>query len=103
MRWLQQLPEKVIQQHKTLLVVYIRLARLVLPPKEVDDFLSRAEMSITSIPTSKKTSALLKTLTEIKHIRRLWATDNQVVLGLHANREHDAVGQMLDGILRMPS
>ena len=100
LRWLQQLPKAVVQQHKTLLVVYIRLARLGLPPKEGDDFLSRTEMSITSMPASEKTSALQETLTEIQRIRHLWATDDQAVLGLYASREHDAVGQMLDGILQ---
>jgi LuxR family maltose regulon positive regulatory protein len=99
-RWLQQLPETMIQQHKTLLVVYIQLARFVLPPQEVDNFLSRTEMSISSMPASEKTSALRYTLTEIKRIRRLWATDHQVVLRFHTNREQDAVGQMLDGILQ---
>jgi LuxR family maltose regulon positive regulatory protein len=99
-RWLQQLPETMIQKHKTLLVVYIRLARLALPPKEVDDFLARTELRITTMPASEKTSALLKTLKEIRRIRFLWATGNQTVLGLHANREDEAVGQMLDGILQ---
>jgi LuxR family transcriptional regulator, maltose regulon positive regulatory protein len=99
LRWLQQLPETMIQQHRTLLVVYIQLARLVLPPKEVDDFLSRTEQSIISMPTSKKTSVLLKTLTEIKRIRRLWTADNLAVLGLRTNGEYKVVEQMLNGIL----
>jgi LuxR family transcriptional regulator, maltose regulon positive regulatory protein len=99
LRWLQQLPETMIQQHRVLLVVYIRLARLVLPPKDVDDFLARTELRIISMPASEKTSTLLKILTEVKRIRRLWAADNQAVLGLHTNGEHDAVGHMLDGIL----
>jgi LuxR family maltose regulon positive regulatory protein len=100
LRWLQQLPETIIQEHKTLLVIYIQLARLVSPPKEVDDFLSRTEMRFTSMPASKKTSDLLSILTEIKRIRRLWATDHRVSLGFHTNKDPDAFGQMLDGILR---
>jgi tetratricopeptide (TPR) repeat protein len=100
LRWLQQLPETVVLQHKTLLVVYIRLARLGLPPKEVDEFLSRAEMSIACMPTSEKTSSFQETLKEIKRIRHLWATNDQGMLGYHANRKQDAVEQMLDGILR---
>ena len=100
LRWLQQLPEAVVQQHKTLLVVYIRLARFGLPPKELDDFLSRTEMSISSMPVSEKTSALQETLTEIQRIHHLRATDEQARLGLHTSREQDTVGQMLDGILQ---
>jgi LuxR family transcriptional regulator, maltose regulon positive regulatory protein len=100
LRWLQQLPEAVVQQHKTLLVVYIRLARLGLPPKELDDFLSRTEMSIASMPASEKTNALQETLAEIQRIHHLRATDEQARLGLHTSREQDTVGQMLDGILQ---
>ncbi len=100
LRWLRQLPETFIQEHKTLLVIYIQLASLALPPKEVDDFLSRTDMRFTSMPASKKTSDLLRVLTEIKRIRRLWTTDHRVSLGFHTDKDHDAFGQMLDGILR---
>jgi LuxR family transcriptional regulator, maltose regulon positive regulatory protein len=100
LRWLQQLPETMIQRHKTLLAVYIQLARLVLPPKEVDEFLARTEERIISMPASEKTSASPKTLTEVKRIRRLWAADNQVGLGYHTSGDQDVVGQMLDGIMQ---
>jgi LuxR family transcriptional regulator, maltose regulon positive regulatory protein len=100
LRWLQQLPEPVVQQRQTLLVVYIRLARMGLPPKEVDDFLSRTEAQVAAMPASEKTSALQETLTEILGIRYLW-TDGGAAGGLRATREDDAVGQMLDGILQI--
>ena len=99
-RWIQQLPEAVVQQHKTLLVVYIRLARLVMSPKEVDDFLLRTEMNITSMPTSKKTGDIQEILTEIHRIRRLWATERQTPLVLYASRKQDVLGHLLDGILQ---
>ncbi len=100
LRWLQQLPEEIIQQHKTLLVIYIRLSGLFLSPKEVDDFLSRTEKTISSMIASEKTSDLLKTLSEIKQSRRVWATGNPVMPGLQMNKEHDSVGQILNGILQ---
>jgi LuxR family maltose regulon positive regulatory protein len=101
LRWLQQLPETTIQQHKILLVIYIRLAMLALPLKDVDNFLSRTEKSIISMPASEKRNAFLKTLTEVKRTRGLWATDNKVVLGLPTNEEQAAVGQMLDGMMQI--
>lgn len=100
LRWLQQLPETVVQQHPILLIVYIRLAKLVLPAREVDDFLSRAELRITSLLSSEKTNTLLKTLSEIKRFRHSWVTDNPVRLGRHPGREPDTVSRLLDGILR---
>ncbi len=100
LRWLQQLPETVVQGHKTLLVVYIRLARLVSPPKEVDEFLSRAEANLTSMPASEKTAAFQESVREIRRIRHFWATNERVAPGYHATREQDAVAQLLDGILR---
>jgi LuxR family transcriptional regulator, maltose regulon positive regulatory protein len=66
----------------------------------VDDFLTRTEKSFVSMPGSEKTSALLKTLAEVKRIRHSWMANNPVVLGLHQNGEQDAVGQMLDGIMQ---
>lgn len=100
LRWLQQLPEEVVQQHKILLEVYIRLAGLVLPPEVVDDFLSRSEKRIAAMPTSEKTSDVLRTLADIRRLRRLWTKGNRVLPRTRARKERDAVGQMLDGILR---
>jgi len=100
LRWLQQLPEAVVQQHRTLLGVYLRLARLGLPPKEVQDFLSRTETSFTSQPAAKKTSSLDESLTETQRIRFSPTTIAQEMPESQPTKEDDAVGQMLDGILR---
>lgn len=100
LRWLQQLPEEIVQQHKILLEVYIRLAGLVMPPKAVDDFLSRSEKRIAAMPASEKTSDVLRTLADIRRLRRLWTKEDRILPGARARKEHDAVGQMLDGILR---
>ncbi len=100
LRWIQKLPEKVIQQHKTLLTIYVRLAKLALPSSEVDDFLSRMEKNISSVPKSERSGNLQETLMEIQRIRRFWVTGSQTEFGLQTEGELDAVNQMLDGILR---
>ncbi|MEW6405415.1 MAG: LuxR C-terminal-related transcriptional regulator [Chloroflexota bacterium] len=100
LRWLQQLPEAVVQQHKTLLLLYIRLAKLYLPPTEVENFLTRTEANIATTPPLERTQAAQETLSEIQQIRRSWVTNNQPVSELPLSGEHDAVYQMLDGILQ---
>lgn len=99
LRWLQQLPEEVVQRHKTLLVVYIRLARLRLPFKEVDGFLSRTEKTFAALPASEIAGDLKETFSDIQRIHHWWMVNDQVVMGINANRD-DSVGSMLDGILK---
>lgn len=98
--WLQQLPEAVLQQHRTLLLLYIRLAKLFLPAAEVESFLARTEANITAPPPLERTEAVQETLSEVQQIRRSWETENQPVSELPPGRELDAVFQMLDAILQ---
>lgn len=86
LRWLQQLPEAVVQQNKALLAVYIRLASIALQPAEVESLLARIE--------SEKTGA-----GEIQKIRRLWVKNDQEASELSADGD-DAAWQMLNGILQ---
>ncbi len=44
LRWLQELPSGVVQKHKTLLFVYLRLAQVALPRQKIECFL-QAKMS----------------------------------------------------------
>jgi LuxR family transcriptional regulator, maltose regulon positive regulatory protein len=99
LRWIQQLPESVIQHHKKLFVLYIRLARLVLPRKEVEDFLKRTENSIAALPVSEIIGELQDTLIEARRFQKYWMADAPNLPGLHESRETDEVGQMLDGIV----
>jgi LuxR family maltose regulon positive regulatory protein len=100
LRWLRQLPEAVVQQHKTLLSVYVRLARVALPQIEVERFLARAEASITSKPMAEQTSDEQDVLLEIQRIRHVWATGESVMRPRFAAGEHENVWEMLNGVMQ---
>lgn len=70
LRWIQQLPETVVQQHTTLLFVYLRLAHLASHPSEVERFLQRIEFNLTCKPLAEITNDEQETLAEIRNIRR---------------------------------
>jgi LuxR family maltose regulon positive regulatory protein len=99
LRWLRQLPESVVQQHKTLLRVYARVASLDLSRTEVKQFLARVETNITNKPVEEQSADEQSVLAEIKRIRELWLTGDQVLMPLSKDGEHEDVWQMLDGIV----
>ncbi len=74
--WLQQLPGAVLQQHKTLLRVYVRVAALALSRSEVDQFLTRIEMDISRKAMTETPSDEQSVLAEIQRIRRFWMTSD---------------------------
>jgi LuxR family maltose regulon positive regulatory protein len=100
LRWLRQLPEAVVQRHKTLLSVYVRVARVALPQTEVEQFLARAEASITRKPTVERTSDEQDVLAEIQRIRHIWSTGESVMSHGFAADGHDDVWQMLNGVMQ---
>ncbi|MEW5717573.1 MAG: LuxR C-terminal-related transcriptional regulator [Chloroflexota bacterium] len=100
LRWLRQLPETVMQQHKTLLFVYLRLARVAMPPAEVEQFLARIEKNIRRKPTAAQTSDEQDVLAEVQKIRRLWAVGGSETVGLPIRSERDRGWQLLNHLLR---
>ncbi len=70
LRWLQQLPETVVQRHKTLLFVYLRLAHLALHSSEVERFLERVEFNLISKPNAEMTQDEQEVLAEIRDIQQ---------------------------------
>lgn len=70
LRWIQQLPESVFQHHKTLLFVYLRLAKLALHPAEVERFLKRLETKLIDKPDEKMTQDEMEVLAEVRTIRQ---------------------------------
>lgn len=70
LRWIQQLPESVFQHHKTLLFVYLRLAKLALQPAEVERFLKRLETKLEGKADNKMTPDEIGVLAEIRMIRQ---------------------------------
>jgi hypothetical protein len=76
LHWLRQLPETVVQQHKTLLQLYLRLAALALPDAQVEQFLTRIELNIVRKAGHERARDEQAVLKEIKQIHRLWAGDD---------------------------
>lgn len=99
MRWLRQLPETVIQQHKTLLRVYVRVAAMALSRIEVKQIIARVETNITRKPVAERTPDEQSVLAEIQRIRQLWLEGDEGLVALSRAGEHEDVWQMLDGIV----
>jgi len=100
LRWLQQLPEPVLYQHKTLLLLYIRLVTLYLPPSEVERILTHSEVSIDLRSSADKTDDAREILSEIHRIHRLWMTNARSGSKSTTNGKLGTLYQMLDSILQ---
>ncbi len=70
LRWIQQLPESIFQHHKTLLFVYLRLAKLALHSAEVERFLKRLETKLIDKPDEEMTQDEMEVLAEVRTIRQ---------------------------------
>ncbi|MBK8902563.1 MAG: hypothetical protein IPM53_15350 [Anaerolineaceae bacterium] len=70
LRWIQQLPESVFQHHKTLLFVYLRLAKLALSTGEVERFLQRLEQNLIGKSPEMLTDDEREVLDEIQTIQK---------------------------------
>ena len=84
LRWLQQLPESVVQRHKTLLFVYLRLAHLALSPAEVRSFLQRIELNLAGMPDAEMTADEQDVLAEIRTIQQRRVTEDTALLPIGA-------------------
>ena len=98
LRWLLELPESVVQQHKTLLFVYLRLAASALPRKKIENFITRIEANITHKTVSRQTRDEQDVLVEIQQIRHIWSQGNIFTPPRTAGGEHDARWELLDGL-----
>jgi hypothetical protein len=101
LRWLQQLPEGVMQQHRTLVRVFVRVAALTLSRTEMNQFLTRVEMNIRCKPIVSQSADEQAVLVEIQRIRDLWATGGATLSQISPDDEHGDVWHMLDGIVRL--
>jgi LuxR family maltose regulon positive regulatory protein len=97
--WLQQLPEVVVGQHKTLLGVYVQLSRMALSPAEVGDILARMERSLSDTAEMEKTASAQEALTGLQRMRRALAADDDQPPATPAGGGDESVWQLLDGIL----
>lgn len=98
LRWVQQLPETVVQGHRTLLFVYLRLANLALPRDEVTRFLKRIEHNLTTKSPADLTQNEQDVLDEVREIQaRLTKSDG--AMQLLAGKIPDPRWQLLDALL----
>lgn len=96
LRWIQQLPESIFQHHKTLLFVYLRLAKLALPLIEVERFLHRLETNLVGKPDEQMTQEEIEVLAEIRTIRRRKLAGDEMI---SPNGVPDSRWQLLDALL----
>jgi LuxR family maltose regulon positive regulatory protein len=100
LRWLQQLPQAVLRQNKTLLQLYIRLVMLSLPANEAEDVLSFATDRIDPTLPIGSTRTVQETNSDVQDIQHSRVTQNQSVSVFTQGEEYDAVNQIMDDILQ---
>ncbi len=96
LRWLQELPESVVQKHRNLLFVYMRLANNALPQKKIEKFITHIEMSISSKSAVSQTQDERDVLAEIQQLRRTWAQGDIFTPPARAGNKYDARWDLLD-------
>ena len=95
LRWLRQLPEAVVQQHKSLVLLYARLGVVALSQSEVDHYLTRIERNLQSKLPGDQTPDEQDILSEIQRIRPLAASGSPLSAPLPTTGEKDAFWQLL--------
>ncbi len=98
LRWLQELPTNVVQKHKTLLFVYLRLALVALPKQKVERFINQIETSLSSKLIAQQTQDEHDVLVEIQHIRHVWEQGNRFTPPSQNGGGNDARWELLDGM-----
>lgn len=98
LRWLQALPEDVVQKHKTLLFVYLRLAEVALPRQKIERFVAHIEASITRKPAFLRTQDEREVLEEIGGIRRAWQQGEPYTPPLPIDDENAGRWELLNGL-----
>jgi len=98
LRWVQRLPETVVQRHKTLLFVYLRLANLALPRDEVIRFLHCIEENLTAKSPAALTTDERDVLDEVRQITRRLVKD-KLVTPLPTSHLPEPRWQLLDALL----
>ena len=98
LRWLQELPENVVQKHKTLLFVYLRLADMALPKQKIEHFIRQVEINLAStsahIPSPDEREVLL----EIQRLRYSWEQGTAFSLSSQDTGENVARWELLNGL-----
>ena len=72
LRWLESLPENVVQKHKNLLFVYLSLASSAFSRKKIERFVAKIEMNLSLLPEAQLSSAEREVLAEVRRLRAAW-------------------------------
>ncbi len=98
LRWLQELPEDVVQKHKTLLFVYLRLAEVALPKQSIERFVEHIETNLSRKTAFQQTQDEREVLVEIQHIRQVWEQGNAFTPPAREDGGNDARWELLNGL-----
>jgi len=96
LRWLQDIPEGVVQKHKNLLFVYMRLANNAISQRKTEKFLRHIERNISGKPASQQTEDEKEVLVEIESIKRTWAQGFPYIPPSRYGNEYDAKWSLLN-------
>lgn len=99
--WLQELPENIVQQHKVLLFVYLRLASSASPREKIERFITRIEKNIACKHVSRQTPDEKEVLAEIRLIRQDWEQEDGFSLPNREGDSNDDRWELLNGLLRI--
>ena len=98
LRWLQALPEDVVQKHKTLLFVYLRLADQALPPQRTERFIARIEANLSKRPAAQQTQEAREVLAVIQRIQGIWEQGGSFTPPALGEGENEARWEVLNGL-----
>ncbi|HEX2997598.1 MAG TPA: LuxR C-terminal-related transcriptional regulator, partial [Anaerolineales bacterium] len=98
LRWLEQLPESIVQKHKTLLFVYLRLADIALPRQKIERFIAHVEANVSNTPASQQTQEECEVLKEIQRVRQLWEQGDSFVPPSSNDGDNDSRWEVLSGL-----
>lgn len=98
LRWLEQLPESIVQKHKTLLFVYLRLADIALPRQKIERFIAHVEANVSNTPASQQTQDECEVLREIQRVRQMWQQGDSFVPPSSNDGDSDSRWEVLSGL-----
>jgi len=96
LRWFLELPESIVQQHKLLLFVYLRLAIVALPRQKMENFVAHIEANITRKPPAQQTPDEKEVLIEVRQMRQIWAKGGIFTPPITSGGEHDPKRELLN-------
>jgi LuxR family maltose regulon positive regulatory protein len=72
LRWLEELPVSIVQRHKNLLFVYLRLANIAHSKRKIEKFIGYIEQNLSNKPAALLTQDERDVLYELQQIRHTW-------------------------------